>query len=622
VDSSGGVLSSFCNYLQQNASAGTSGVSTTGGGGFCQTSTTLSYSICGGAGIHGAVGGGPVWGALRAVVASNGHLPGQYNKARAEAAGKNFDRSLAMITTQVSSLSTIAQDLRDGHAVYLAQTVTPAVIGAINTTGLIIEHTQADIVPVLGEDTAGVPEPQAPFSMTPPSSVLTEKEARVREASDDPAKLWRELEPVYRVHSRRLAELPAPDRRAIADLYSLHFDENGIVRAEYLREDVRTLQAAASAALRSTDSSGAMEVRLQVNRALTLLSHTSDAQYEAAAGALGLALGADSALAEGSYASYEAMLPTIATMFDIAIGLTPAGSANDLLQILHGMATGRDYTGAPMEAADYALRGLGIVFGVLPGGGAAVRIGSKQVHKAFVWGAELLRKTNLKGRLFDVVRDTRALVGDFAEVVGEILPYESLLHNTPEEIAEKVNQVLLLEDGLVKGTGRQWIEEVWLRVRETGRALDDGAVKLFNEHPTAIDLPEDRTFSRVVHREKAADIVAGARPLSDGAHNEAFITAARDLTGYDTSATIAKRLGLYQDEFGTQLRDLSEHVILTFTYHGPLYTPVNFDLTNIRLYGWMYGGLTKGDAREWIVNADAVQRGLVKFVGDPRHVLP
>jgi hypothetical protein len=84
------------------------------------------------------------------------------------------------------------------------------------------------------------------------------------------------------------------------------------------------------------------------------------------------------------------------------------------------MATGYDYTGNRMEAADYALRGVGVVLGLLPttAGMRAMHFGGYLIKESWVAGATFLRSINVRNRYAGLLQRYRTTSRELMEFVG------------------------------------------------------------------------------------------------------------------------------------------------------------------------------------------------------------
>jgi hypothetical protein len=598
-------------------------------GGFTQSTGTAGYTLAADSFGLPPSHNGAVWAGLRTLVASNGHLPGQYAVQRGADVGAKLDRAASLYDQRLSELEQINTDLNTARTQYIQDTLSAATTATLHTVKDVSIQTTERINPRLREvlPAPGEIQPSPPTTATTDVSVkaLQELSNRLETNGNNIQALWNDLQHVSNVNGMRLQELPEQERMAVMMLQEKFFDDHGILKGDLFQNEWGTTARLLSVGLQSSSSSlVGPNIRFQLNRALVAGTQANIAQVPELGGAIALITAADIASAVSDEAATRLLLRTGTEVLDAVVAFTPAAPVNDALQILYGIATGRDYSGNPMSAFDYATRAIGVVIGIIPGGTLAVRLGGKVVNGAFTDGCRLLRRLNLQGSIAVYFAKTKQLVTEVVRSVGEAFPWESIRTYKPEELLEKVNGLVLWQKELLEnGTSRTWLERVWVRLREGGTIFDEGAVKLFDDRDLMrVALPDDGIFARVVPRGSVDEIIAGTRPLSSSASNEAFITAASDLTGLSAGGPIAQRLGLYNDEFGTVLRELEDHVIVSFKVTGPgLASPVNFDRPFTRLAGWMYGGITKGGAREWIIDADARAKGAIEFVGFPRRIV-
>lgn len=624
----GYAFGTFCKNLHDSDSGGAGGgMQTSAAGGFCQSSSSLSYSLCPGGALPSYDEAGP-WSALRTLIAANGHLPGQYQAARGAAADERLQGDLNVIQAQNDALTKINADLDAAQSVYRQQTVAPAVDRTLKTINVIQDKTAQYLVPSLSQAFPKIPDVpgEQPSEIDLASEPVRERIQMVQQAKQDSQALWKELEPVTSVVQQRLTELPETDRRALSALYQGFVDDQGLLNSVALGDELGAATDNLAHRLDSSlDSVGGRDIREEMNRGLAALA--SGPKPTAALdvmGGLAFIKGADTAFAQGASGDGQRLLADGTALIDFALGLTPISSLNDAIQIVYGMATGRDYAGNPMAAADFALRGIGIIIGLLPGAHAGLTVAGKALGPSFEEGARVLGKVNLRAAVQQYFQTAGVFVNEVVKTIAEAFPWDALGNYTPDKLAGKINSLLLFEHDLANGASRRWYESVWLKMREGGEVVDEGAVKLFDDRTfTHVDLPSDGVFARVVPKPFAADIISGVRPLSSNPTGEAFITAAGDLTGYEHSTDVARRLGLYSDVYGTTLQPPPNSVVLRFQFDGPgIVSPVNFDLPYLRDSGWIYGGITKGGAREWIIDANAVSKGHITFIEPPIDILP
>ncbi|MFA7370080.1 MAG: polymorphic toxin type 10 domain-containing protein, partial [Kiritimatiellales bacterium] len=118
-------------------------------------------------------------------------------------------------------------------------------------------------------------------------------------------------------------------------------------------------------------------------------------------------------------------------------------------------------------------------------------------------------------------------------------------------------------------------------------------------------LPRNQTFARVMPMQHAENFLHGNGPIGlGGKYNEVFVTAADDLVGIKNVRNAQQRLGLFRNSAGT-LPNLRGDAVVEFKlkslnkagWRSPIET------RSPRGYGFMYGGKTSGDAREWLINS-------------------
>ncbi|MFW7380145.1 MAG: polymorphic toxin type 10 domain-containing protein [Oligoflexus sp.] len=144
--------------------------------------------------------------------------------------------------------------------------------------------------------------------------------------------------------------------------------------------------------------------------------------------------------------------------------------------------------------------------------------------------------------------------------------------------------------------------------------LPDGNYKHFDKTSEINNpLPSDGVYAKAIERDFAEAIKDGTGRLAGRNSNEGWITAASDLKGIKRS-DLAERLGLYTDKAGTKLKNTNDYVVVEFKLKDPsgpgISTPVDPTGTQ-RQFGWIPGGRTKGGAREWLINADAPNNGII-----------
>ena len=141
--------------------------------------------------------------------------------------------------------------------------------------------------------------------------------------------------------------------------------------------------------------------------------------------------------------------------------------------------------------------------------------------------------------------------------------------------------------------------------------LDEGTILLDKAKPlVAAKFPSDGWFARVLPRDIATKVVDGARLSKE---DMAFVTAAEDLKGIESKAGLAKRLSLFENPEATRLRALEDHVVVEFKFTPPNDPVLSTPIGNAGEWGngWIPGGFTEGNAREWLVDSNAFPNGLI-----------
>jgi hypothetical protein len=460
---------SFCRSLETGPTSSSPGFGayTTPGGGFCLNSSVGSYSQCGGSPYLIGTPSIDPWGIVRSAIAIAQHLPGSYSFKRGQFEGEKLDAHLNAVRERVAQIDDVIDEFTEEHDKYFEETVTPSVNKTIATIPGIEQDINDQLIPKLHDITLTGPPPVTPVG--PPTEVASEAFRKYAETIDEakghPAEVWDRLEPVWQVAQTRISELPESDRRAISEIYQKYFDSNGLLNNEVLPANVGNVAHDLSAVLQT--SSQTLEgklVRYQVNRGLVAATNSTDPDLQLhALGGLALAAGADLAYGTGEEANAQRLIAVASQTLDFALGFIPVVSTiNDATQIIYGMVTGRDYTGVPMGAGDYALRGLGVVLGILPAGGQVVKLGETLLGRAFEHGCQLLRRLDLEGRLHSAVKAGRALAADFAEQIGRWFPSHVVVDLPTTDLATNVNKVIDAQQQLIKNIakGKEFEDQV------------------------------------------------------------------------------------------------------------------------------------------------------------------
>lgn len=102
--------------------------------------------------------------------------------------------------------------------------------------------------------------------------------------------------------------------------------------------------------------------------------------------------------------------------------------------------------------------------------------------------------------------------------------------------------------------------------------------------------------------------------MTKAEYREAFITAAEDIDGITSKTEMARRLSLLDPAKPNGLADLADHVVVEFRMRsdGPFpYLAAPFGETGRFGPGYIPGGRTLGNAREWVIDNRAAGKGLI-----------
>jgi len=141
--------------------------------------------------------------------------------------------------------------------------------------------------------------------------------------------------------------------------------------------------------------------------------------------------------------------------------------------------------------------------------------------------------------------------------------------------------------------------------------LDEGTILLDKAKPlVGAAFPTDGWFARVLPRDVAQRLVEGSRLSKE---DMAFVTAAEDLRGIDSKSGIAERLSLFENPEATKLKALKDDVVVEFKFASPKDPVLSTPIGNAGEWGngWIPGGFTRGEAREWLVDSNALPNGLI-----------
>jgi len=638
----GYAFGSLCNDLSRNGpttATGTFGTFTNPTGGFTQFDRrplVNSYDLGGGSDLTFTPGETNPWGFLRNLIASAFDVPGASNFAyqRASQAERTLERHNQALEKRRDQLTQIYRDFNDSRENYLNDTVRPSIESTLQRLPMLQQERDNKLVPMLTTG-SGLPAPGTVVLPDLPNSEIASPALQNRIAEIDALEgrvpeVWQRLEPLWITQQLRLTELNSPDRRSLQEQYDKYFDAQGILRSGFAPAAMQPVMDSISSSLRtSSNSVTGRQIRQELNRGIMASGLSTEDQQQTAIGATSLLLAADAAYADGKEETGTFLFKNGAEAVDFMLGFIPiVSSVNDATQILYGLASGHDYTGRPMEASDYAWRSVSLVLGLLPVGSTVVRIAGKRVDSAFEAGAKLIRKFNLGAKFQTATELGRAHVKDFVHAIGEMFPWQVIGSSDPEVLAGKITEIVLRQEQILEleqlGQPQRWmVDQLWLKMREAGSAVEEGSLIKFNSTSFANNImPSDNLFARVMSNEYLEALLNSTGKLANG--EEAFITAAEDLIGLTRSEEIAQRLSLFSDIEGTILKDLGDSSIVHFRFvdQPVLAFPVDFLANPPRIYGWIFTGSTQGGAREWIIDSQAAINGLIEIVGTPIKILP
>jgi hypothetical protein len=262
---------------------------------------------------------------------------------------------------------------------------------------------------------------KTPDVLSKASPQIQDLAANLEKASGNNEERWAHLESVWKVAQNGYKGVPEADRAALEQIYETYFDSEGLLNEAALGKEGGELTRNLGDGLNiSQKSSQGKHIRRAINAGVSLATGPDEDGRVRGIGAITMSLGADAAYAEGDQKAGKFLLKAA----DTILGFIPlVSSANDLANIISGMATGYDFTGERMTAGDYALRSLGIVVGLIPAGGAIARtvgnglkFGGQFLTRQFVKGALLVR---LSGEGQQIARNVASLKSR-VEVVTEL----------------------------------------------------------------------------------------------------------------------------------------------------------------------------------------------------------
>lgn len=260
---------------------------------------------------------------------------------------------------------------------------------------------------------------------------------------------------------------------------------------------------------------------------------------------------------------------------DIALGITPGVSvAKDIYELVSGKNL---VTGETLSQTDLVIAGVGVL---TLGLANPIKNGVK-----FLKGLELGAETATV--ISKTLNSARKLGFDKSSQIGEFINSSA--------------------------------GKTWAKIKTTGQASVNKGYKIFNKDvPISNDMPLNGVYARIVDKKYADKIRSGELGLSrNNPGNEAFVTAFDDVANILNPSDYAKKLSLFSDKAGNNLLDTSDYVVLKFKFkleiERSLRTPFE-TANNARNYGFVPGGTTAGGAREWLVDNDAVKRGIIEFI--------
>jgi hypothetical protein len=288
---------------------------------------------------------------------------------------------------------------------------------------------------------------------------------------------------------------------------------------------------------------------------------------------------------------------------DFFAGLSPIGPGKDLLEASTGI---RLTDNSELDFTDRSILaisgGIGIAAGILTGGTGAGATSS-------------IAKTGLKtvGAIFKVAK--KMLSTKVIKVVSRTL---SKSFNAAKGFISSAAKLGFTKGSQLSGFIKKPIGKAWAKIKATGQAVTEKGYKLFKKDvPVNNPFPEHGVYARIVDKRFADKIRKGELPLSrPNSGNEAFVTALDDIKDVANPKDYAKKLSLYTDKAGTQLVDTAEHTVLKFKFKPDIQQSIRspVELLEKRNFGFIPGGRTKGNAREWLIDNDAFQRGLIEFI--------
>ena len=295
---------------------------------------------------------------------------------------------------------------------------------------------------------------------------------------------------------------------------------------------------------------------------------------------------ADEAFQQGMTQEGQTAIDWAEALADTALSLTPGiGCAKDVYESLSGLSliSGKDLSTLDRSAAFF--------------GAASFGLGSKVMS-----GFKVLRKIVTK--LSNVGRRS---VGGLDEVAKIITFVKNIGFNTGRSMQDFV---------------KSSVGKIVNKIRVLGKVQTEYGYKIFRKSTKISNhFPANGKFARIMPKQFVQDLKAGKARFSrvdpnDPTVNEAFITAADELSGLSKGDDIVKKLSLFSNADATQYRNLDPmtDVIVEFKFKDNVATSLRSPTetaNNLREYGFIPGGKTGGGAREWLIDGDAVKKGYI-----------
>jgi hypothetical protein len=421
-------------------------------------------------------------------------VPGSTYSALAKAEETRLDAFIRQLSTYNNSLKNVSDGLAESakkfsstplpHATQSAmdhiEDLAPASAEALKS---IRETFDQDIVP------SSAPPAAFSFLATP---ALLQSDAELEEHISEKSKeTWKKLETLWRARNFEPSTLSTYDRDAMSTSYGKHFNEGGVYRGTQESTLKLASQVASSIASPLASPTGT-DVRLAASKSLFAYDNTTGKDREIAEGSIGLALGADAAYQAGSSADGDRLLRASLGTADLALGFIPVvSSINDATQIVFGIVTGHDYAGRRMTSADFAMRGVGVVVGLLPAS-AIVRLGGAAISRSFLEGSQIIREMGFGSRVATALKSQRQLAARFATGIGIVLG-EGAASDLAAARGELERAVTILERPL----GEPGTAEYVSLLKNSGQKDAKQFIDSFEPSKLRFDVAvEERTFYR------------------------------------------------------------------------------------------------------------------------------